>query len=133
MCAMTGKRAVRVSGIGARLTDDLRNPDMYTPNPASRTQGSLFVVGVLSMSCSEAWLTTLLVPRYNYGQLQVWFEDGSVGWYEGNKHARPTSSQASSALHLSCVSVCVCHFVRRHHPPDPEARACWGWQRGGDR
>ena len=19
---------------------------------------------------------------YNYGQLQVWFEDGSVGWYE---------------------------------------------------
>ena len=33
---MTGKRAVRVSGIGARLTDDLRNPDMYTPNAASK-------------------------------------------------------------------------------------------------
>ena len=43
MCAMTGKRAVRVSGIGARLTEDLRNPDMYMhPTPAP-------VVGVLSM------------------------------------------------------------------------------------
>ena len=100
---MTGKRAVRVSGIGARLTDDLRNPDMYTPNPASRTQGSLFVVGILSMSCSEAWLTTLLVPRYNYGQLQVWFEDGSVGWYEGNKHARPASFPCSPSVLRVCL------------------------------
>src|SRR3954452_24383471 len=46
MCQMTGARPVRVSAIGARLTDDLQ-PAMY-----------------------------------NYGQLQVTFEDGSVGWYE---------------------------------------------------
>ena len=46
MCQMTGARPIRVSAIGARLTDDLQ-PGMY-----------------------------------NYGQLQVTFEDGSVGWYE---------------------------------------------------
>ncbi|MEY2597855.1 MAG: hypothetical protein RLZZ244_2220 [Verrucomicrobiota bacterium] len=46
MCQMTGSRPVRVSGIGARLTDDL---------PPGQV---------------------------NYGQLQVTFEDGSVGWYE---------------------------------------------------
>lgn len=46
MCQMTGSRPVRVSAIGARLTDEL-------------------VAGM-----------------YNYGQLQVTFEDGSVGWYE---------------------------------------------------
>ena len=46
MCQMTGARPVRVSAIGARLTDDLQ-PGMY-----------------------------------NYGQLQVTFDDGSVGWYE---------------------------------------------------
>jgi predicted dehydrogenase len=46
MCQMTQSRPVRVSGIGARLTDELK-PGMY-----------------------------------NYGQLQVTFEDGSVGWYE---------------------------------------------------
>jgi predicted dehydrogenase len=46
MCQMTGARPVRVSAIGARLTEELK-PGMY-----------------------------------NYGQLQVVFEDGSVGWYE---------------------------------------------------
>jgi len=46
MCQMTRSRPLRVSGIGARLTDDL---------PAG---------------------------MINYGQLQVTFEDGSVGWYE---------------------------------------------------
>jgi predicted dehydrogenase len=46
MCQMTGAKPVRVSGIGARLTDELK-PGMY-----------------------------------NYGQLQVTFDDGSVGWYE---------------------------------------------------
>ncbi|MBM3953448.1 MAG: Gfo/Idh/MocA family oxidoreductase [Planctomycetes bacterium] len=46
MCKMTRSRPVRVSAIGARLTDDLP-PGMY-----------------------------------NYGQLQVSFADGSVGWYE---------------------------------------------------
>jgi predicted dehydrogenase len=46
MCQMTGARPVRVAGIGARLSDDIR-PGMY-----------------------------------NYGQLQVTFDDGSVGWYE---------------------------------------------------
>jgi len=46
MCQMTGARPVRVSAIGARLTEDLK-PGMY-----------------------------------NYGQLQVTFDDGSVGWYE---------------------------------------------------
>jgi predicted dehydrogenase len=46
MCQMTGSRPVRVSAIGARLTDELP-PGMY-----------------------------------NYGQLQVVFADGSVGWYE---------------------------------------------------
>ena len=46
MCQMTGARPVRVSAIGARLTDEIA-PAMY-----------------------------------NYGQLQVTFDDGSVGWYE---------------------------------------------------
>jgi predicted dehydrogenase len=46
MCQMTGSKPIRVSAIGARLTDDLP-PGMY-----------------------------------NYGQLQVTFADGSVGWYE---------------------------------------------------
>ncbi len=46
MCQMTRSRPLRVSAIGARLTDEL-------------------VEGM-----------------YNYGQLQVTFEDGSVGWYE---------------------------------------------------
>ena len=46
MCQMTGAKPVRVSGIGARLSEEL-NPGMY-----------------------------------NYGQLQVTFDDGSVGWYE---------------------------------------------------
>ena len=46
MCQMTGARPVRVSAVGARLTDELM-PGMY-----------------------------------NYGHLQVSFDDGSVGWYE---------------------------------------------------
>ena len=46
MCQMTRSKPVRVSAIGARLTDEVA-PAMY-----------------------------------NYGQLQVAFEDGSVGWYE---------------------------------------------------
>jgi predicted dehydrogenase len=46
MCQMTGSRPNRVSGIEARLTNDL--PE----------------------------------GKVNYGQLQVTFEDGSVGWYE---------------------------------------------------
>jgi predicted dehydrogenase len=46
MCLMTGARPLRVSAIGARLSDEL-------------------VAGM-----------------YNYGQLQVTFDDGSVGWYE---------------------------------------------------
>ena len=46
MCLMTQARPVRVSAIGARLTDEIAD-DMY-----------------------------------NYGHLQVTFDDGSVGWYE---------------------------------------------------
>ena len=46
MCQMTRSQPVRVSAIGARLSDE---------------------VG------ADAW---------NYGQLQVVFEDGSIGWYE---------------------------------------------------
>lgn len=46
MCMMTGANPIRVSAIGARLTDEIA-ADMY-----------------------------------NYGQLQVTFDDGSVGWYE---------------------------------------------------
>lgn len=46
MCLMTRSRPVRVSAIGARLSEELE-PGMY-----------------------------------NYGQLQVTFADGSVGWYE---------------------------------------------------
>lgn len=46
MCQMTRSKPVRVSAIGARLSEEL-NEGMY-----------------------------------NYGQLQVSFEDGSVGWYE---------------------------------------------------
>ncbi len=46
MCQMTGARPVSVSGLQARLTNDL--PD----------------------------------GMYNYGHLQVRFDDGSVGWYE---------------------------------------------------
>ncbi|NQZ57838.1 MAG: Gfo/Idh/MocA family oxidoreductase [Lentisphaeraceae bacterium] len=46
MCRMTGAKPIRVSAIGARLSEDLK-PGMY-----------------------------------NYGQLQVTFDDASVGWYE---------------------------------------------------
>jgi predicted dehydrogenase len=46
MCQMTGARPLRVSAVGARLSEELK-PGMY-----------------------------------NYGQLQVSFDDGSVGWYE---------------------------------------------------
>ena len=46
MCLMTGAKPIRVSAIGARLSDEIA-PDMY-----------------------------------NYGHLQVTFDDGSVGWYE---------------------------------------------------
>lgn len=46
MCQMTQSKPIRVSAIGARLSDEL-------------------VEGM-----------------YNYGMLQVTFEDGSVGWYE---------------------------------------------------
>jgi predicted dehydrogenase len=46
MCQMTRSRPLRVSAVGARLTNELA-PGMY-----------------------------------NYGQLQVTFADGSVGWYE---------------------------------------------------
>lgn len=46
MCQITDARAVRVNGIGLRLSDEIA-PDMY-----------------------------------NYGQFQVVFSDGSVGWYE---------------------------------------------------
>ena len=46
MCLMTQSHPVRVSAIGARLSEELK-PGMY-----------------------------------NYGQLQVTFADGSVGWYE---------------------------------------------------
>lgn len=46
MCQMVGLKPIRVSGIGARLSEEL------------------------------------IEGMYNYGQLQVTFEDGSVGWYE---------------------------------------------------
>lgn len=46
MCLMTGAKPIRVSAIGARLSDEIAG-DMY-----------------------------------NYGHLQVTFDDGSVGWYE---------------------------------------------------
>lgn len=46
MCLMTGANPIRVSAIGARLSNEIA--------------------------------TTM----YNYGQLQVTFDDGSVGWYE---------------------------------------------------
>jgi len=46
MCQMTQSKPIRVSAIGARLSDELND------------------------------------GMYNYGQLQVTFENGSVGWYE---------------------------------------------------
>jgi len=46
MCQMTGANPLRVSGIGAKLSDEIKE------------------------------------GMYNYGQLQVVFDDGSVGWYE---------------------------------------------------
>ena len=46
MCQITEANAVRVSGMGLRLSNEIAN-DMY-----------------------------------NYGHFQVWFDDGSVGWYE---------------------------------------------------
>ena len=46
MCLMTEAKPIRVSAIGARLTEELQ------------------------------------AGMYNYGQLQVTFDDGSVGWYE---------------------------------------------------
>eukprot|EP01050_Picozoa_sp_SAG11_P018729 SAG11_NODE_2878_length_2878_cov_2.849226_3_plen_256_part_00 len=47
MVAPRGARPLRVSAVGARMSEELTNPSMY-----------------------------------NYGQLQVTFTDGSVGWYE---------------------------------------------------
>jgi predicted dehydrogenase len=46
MCQMTRSKPVKVSAIGARLTEEIPK------------------------------------GNYNYGQLQIRFEDGSVGWYE---------------------------------------------------
>ena len=46
MCQMTRAKPVRVSAIGARLSDEIAD------------------------------------GMYNYGNLQVTFDDGSVGWYE---------------------------------------------------
>ncbi|WP_413988209.1 Gfo/Idh/MocA family protein [Labrys okinawensis] len=46
MCQMTLARPVRVSGMGARLSEEIAT------------------------------------DQYNYGQLQVFFDDGSIGWYE---------------------------------------------------
>ena len=46
MCQITDANAVRVSGMGLRLSDEIAN------------------------------------EMYNYGHFQVWFDDGSVGWYE---------------------------------------------------
>ena len=46
MCQMTRSKPIRVSGMGARLSDELKE------------------------------------GMYNYGHLQVMFEDGSCGWYE---------------------------------------------------
>ena len=46
MCQMTRSKPLRVSAIGARMTEDIP------------------------------------LGNYNYGQLQIHFEDGSVGWYE---------------------------------------------------
>lgn len=46
MCQMTGAKPIRVSAVGARLTDDIKT------------------------------------GMYNYGHLEVAFDDGSVGWYE---------------------------------------------------
>ncbi len=46
MCTMTQSKPLRVSAIGARLSEEIKE------------------------------------GMYNYGQLQVSFEDGSVGWYE---------------------------------------------------
>ena len=46
MCQMTRSRPISVSGIGARLSDEIAS------------------------------------DQFNYGQLQVTFEDGSIGWYE---------------------------------------------------
>ncbi|WP_313788460.1 Gfo/Idh/MocA family oxidoreductase [Flagellimonas pacifica] len=46
MCLMTQAKPIKVSGIGARLSDEID------------------------------------AQMYNYGQLQVTFDDGSVGWYE---------------------------------------------------
>ena len=46
MCQITDAKAIKVSGMGLRLSDELP------------------------------------LTMYNYGQLQVWFDDGSVGWYE---------------------------------------------------
>ena len=46
MCLMTQAKPIKVSAIGARLTDEI-----------------------------PKW-------NYNYGQLQIHFDDGSVGWYE---------------------------------------------------
>lgn len=46
MCQITDAKAVRVSGMGLRLSEEIAH-DMY-----------------------------------NYGHFQVWFDDGSLGWYE---------------------------------------------------
>lgn len=76
MCQMTQARPVRVSAIGARLTDEIA-PDMY-----------------------------------NYGQLQVVFDDGSVGWYEAGWG--PMMSETAFFVKdvigpKGCVSIAAAH------------------------
>jgi predicted dehydrogenase len=72
MCQMTGANPIRVSAVGARMTDELI-PEMY-----------------------------------NYGQLQVVFDDGSVGWYEAGWG--PMMSETAFFIKdvigpLGCVSI----------------------------
>ncbi len=72
MCQMTRSSPVRVSAIGARLTDEIH------------------------------------LDQYNYGNLLVTFEDGSVGWYEAGWG--PMMSETASFVKdvvgpLGCVSI----------------------------
>ena len=76
MCQMTGARPVKVSAIGARLTQEV------------------------------------VAEMYNYGQLQVVFEDGSVGWYEAGWG--PMMSETAFFVKdvigpKGCVSIAAAH------------------------
>lgn len=83
MCQMTSARPVRVSGMGARLSDEI------APG------------------------------QYNYGHLQVFFDDGSVGWYEA-AWGPSVSETAFMVKDIMGPKGSVSAMIRPHNPGTPQ-------------